>query len=64
MQNLKDHVNEVLGYERPVHCIPMGVSADQINNVSPLDTGYKEQYLNSSKIKIVSCRYYRYNQCA
>ena len=53
MQNLKDHVSEVLGYERPVHCIPMGVSADQINNVSPLDTGYKAQYLNSSKIKIV-----------
>ena len=53
MQNLGEHVKNVVGYERPVHCIPMGVSKDQVMNVAPLNEGYKEKYLGSSKIKIV-----------
>ncbi|MFO1389028.1 glycosyltransferase family 4 protein [Cellvibrio sp.] len=28
MPNLKEHVKEVIGYERQVHCVPMGLASD------------------------------------
>ena len=53
MPNLKEHVKEVIGYEKNVHCIPMGVSEVQVANTIPLDKDYITQYLSSNKIKIV-----------
>ncbi|MGI2027319.1 glycosyltransferase family 4 protein [Endozoicomonas acroporae] len=53
MQNLVEHVHDVLGYGRPVYCIPMGVSDEQVTNIIPLDEFYKKKYLGSSKIKVV-----------
>jgi glycosyltransferase involved in cell wall biosynthesis len=38
MPNLKEHVTQTLGYERKVHCIPMGVDLallDAANNAQP-----------------------------
>ncbi|PKO46330.1 MAG: hypothetical protein CVU29_05855 [Betaproteobacteria bacterium HGW-Betaproteobacteria-22] len=53
MPNLGEHVKEVLGYERDVKCIPMGldVSTLQDDVVAPSD--YVDKYLDSSKFNVV-----------
>lgn len=53
MPNLGDHVRSELGYERPVFCVPMGVSQDHLCDVAELPVGYAERYLSSDKLKIV-----------
>lgn len=53
MPNLGQHVSEVLGYEKEVYCIPMGVSDSQVSTKEELPAVYIKSYLSSSKIKIV-----------
>lgn len=53
MPNLGQHVTEVLGYNKIVYCIPMGVSDSQVRPKNVLPIAYKRSYLSSSKIKVV-----------
>lgn len=53
MANLKQHVQEVSQSSVPVYCVPMGISMEQSERVVPLDDSYIENYLSSSKFKIV-----------
>lgn len=53
MPNLASHVYAELGYERPVYCVPMGVSHDHLSDVAELPVEYIERYLSSEKFKVV-----------
>ncbi len=53
MPNLSAHVRAELGYDRPVFCIPMGVSPEHLNDVAKLPGEYVERYLSSNKFKVV-----------
>jgi glycosyltransferase involved in cell wall biosynthesis len=53
MPNLKQHVNEVLGYDKPVECIPMGVTDDMLNTDILVNDHYINTYINSSFFNIV-----------
>lgn len=53
MPNLAAHVYAELGYERPVYCVPMGVSHDHLSDVAELPVEYIERYLSSEKFKVV-----------
>ncbi|WP_313477104.1 glycosyltransferase family 4 protein [Stutzerimonas kunmingensis] len=53
MPNLAEHVRGELGHDRPVFCVPMGVSREHLNDVAELPAEYAERYLSSSKFKIV-----------
>ena len=53
MPNLAAHVRKVLGHDRPVYCIPMGVSQEHLSDVVELSTDYAERYLSNDKFKIV-----------
>lgn len=53
MPNLAAHVRGELGYDRPVYCVPMGVSQEHLSDVAELPAEYAERYLSSSKFKIV-----------
>ncbi|WP_263079609.1 glycosyltransferase family 4 protein [Endozoicomonas sp. Mp262] len=53
MPNLLEHVNNILGYEKPVYCIPMGVDVNNYRSIISLEKGYKDTYLSSDKVKIV-----------
>ncbi len=44
MPNLQQHVAEVLGFEKEVSCVPMGLDVDQIHDVLPLPRGFNETY--------------------
>lgn len=53
MPNLVAHVRQKLGVERPVFCVPMGVSQGHLNGVVDVPADYAERYLSSSKFKVV-----------
>lgn len=53
MPNLAAHVRCELGYERPVFCVPMGVSREHLSDVAELPAEYAERYLSSDKFKVV-----------
>jgi len=53
MPNLSAHVTKVLGYERKVSCIPMGLDLDTIDEILPLPLGYKEKYLPNNSFLVV-----------
>lgn len=53
MPNLAAHVRAELGCDRPVHCIPMGVSQEHLCDVAQLPQGYAERYLSNEKFKVV-----------
>ncbi len=53
MPNLAAHVRQELGVERPVFCVPMGVSQGHLNDVVDVPADYAERYLSSSKFKVV-----------
>lgn len=53
MPNLAAHVRSEIGCERPVFCVPMGVSQDHLSDVTDLPVDYVEHYLSSSKFKVV-----------
>ena len=52
MPNLSEHVSEILGYEKEVCCIPMGVDMASVNDHDDLPTGYIEKYLSSGKFTV------------
>ncbi|WP_419813542.1 glycosyltransferase family 4 protein [Bacterioplanoides sp.] len=52
MPNLKEHVEEVLGHQKEVYCIPMGLNNDQLEYSMPLSEECKE-YMSSDKFKVV-----------
>lgn len=53
MPNLVAHVRQKLGVERPVFCVPMGVSQGHLYGVVDVPADYAERYLSSSKFKVV-----------
>lgn len=53
MPNLKQHVAEVLGYDKPVECIPMGVTDDILNTESFISDDYINMYLNKNYFNVV-----------
>lgn len=53
MPNLAAHVRSELGCERPVYCVPMGVSEEHLNDVAVLPEEYTKRYLSSEKFKVV-----------
>lgn len=53
MPNLKQHVIQLLGYEKPVHCIPMGINNEMILEGSPISKDYIDKYLNKNYFNIV-----------
>lgn len=53
MPNLKAHVKNVLGYERQVDCIPMGLDFSQLQDVVCAPAEYIDEYLDACKINIV-----------
>lgn len=52
MPNLKEHVLEVSGSQRPVACIPQGVDPALLELAQPLPPGYAEQYLPKGKFLV------------
>ena len=53
MPNLAAHVRSELGCERPVFCVPMGVSQDHLSDATDLPANYIERNLFSNKFKVV-----------
>jgi len=53
MPNLSEHVTRVLGYKRTVSCVPMGLDVDEIDEILPLPTDYKEKYLPDKSFLVV-----------
>lgn len=53
MPNLAEHVHEVLGHNRPVYCIPMGIDQEHLNDVAELSAEYVQRYLSSEKFKVI-----------
>lgn len=53
MPNLEQHIREVSRSKVPVHCIPMGVSPEQVDTSQPLEEEFIERYLSSSSLKVV-----------
>jgi glycosyltransferase involved in cell wall biosynthesis len=52
MPNLKEHVSDVLGGQREVHCIPMGVDESLLISSSALSNDYIHQYFPGDKFVI------------
>ncbi len=53
MPNLTAHVRSESTSEKPVYCIPMGVSKDHLNDVAELPEAYVQKYLSSNKFKVM-----------
>lgn len=49
MPNLKEHVRSVLGFDRPVACIPQGLDPALLNAPQALPVGYADTYIPSDK---------------
>lgn len=47
MPNLGEHVGNVLGHSKPVHCIPMGFTEDEAAVSEPLPADYLRTYVPS-----------------
>jgi glycosyltransferase involved in cell wall biosynthesis len=52
MPNLKEHVSDVLGSQREVHCIPMGVDESILMPSGPLSADYINQYFPKDQFVI------------
>jgi glycosyltransferase involved in cell wall biosynthesis len=52
MPNLGEHVHQVLGYPKNVHCIPMGVDAAVFASPEPLPADYFDTYLPKGKFLV------------
>ena len=52
MPNLREHVRNVLGYEKPVGCIPMGIDNSMIVDVIDLPEDYDAKYLPQGKFVV------------
>ncbi|MCB5363226.1 glycosyltransferase family 4 protein [Pusillimonas sp. CC-YST705] len=54
MPNLGEHVKNVLGYEKPAYCLPMGVPNEVIDISTDLvDASYFDQYFPKGKFFVV-----------
>lgn len=53
MPNLKEHVSDVLGYEKKVSCVPMGLDFEVYSNAIDVNDDYIKRYLSSGKFTIV-----------
>ncbi|MDR9498533.1 MAG: glycosyltransferase family 4 protein [Hydrogenovibrio sp.] len=54
MPNLGEHVKQVLGYSKPVGCIPMGVESSMLTtNQRRVSQEYIDQYLNPGYFNVV-----------
>ena len=52
MPNLREHVRDVLGYERPVHCIPMGIPEELIASAPKPFPSHLESVFPSGKFVV------------
>lgn len=52
MPNLGEHVKNILGYDKPTTCIPMGVEPQNFSNPTPLSEEYINTYLKKDGFKI------------
>lgn len=52
MPNLAEHVQQVLGYHKTVHCIPMGVDAAAFGMPDPLPDDYLNAYFPKGKFVV------------
>jgi glycosyltransferase involved in cell wall biosynthesis len=52
MPNLGEHVQQVLGYPMPTHCIPMGVDAASFATPEPLLVDYETTYFPNDKFVV------------
>jgi glycosyltransferase involved in cell wall biosynthesis len=52
MPNLGGHVQQVLGYHKPTHCIPMGVDASSLATPEALPVGYEAAYFPKDKFVV------------
>lgn len=53
MPNLSQHVADVLGYEKTVDCIPMGIVPEMCNTSINLTKDYFDQYLDDDFFNVV-----------
>ncbi|WP_082143257.1 glycosyltransferase family 4 protein [Pseudomonas fildesensis] len=53
MPNLAEHVKKETGLDRPVFCIPMGVSEDHLSETKPLADDYQSTFFSKPKFRIV-----------
>lgn len=53
MPNLGQHVLNVTGLQRPVFCIPMGVSDGHLNEAKELPDDYARQFFSAKKFRVV-----------
>ncbi len=53
MPNLGQHVEEVLGFSRQVHCVPMGVDPVSALQAESIPDTYRNTYLASDKFSVV-----------
>lgn len=49
MPNLGEHVESVLGFPKPVYCIPMGVPEDALLKVTPVAVDFRQKYIPKGK---------------
>lgn len=49
MPNLKEHVENILGYSAVVHCIPMGYDRHHLHGIENLPNNYIERYIPKNK---------------
>ena len=52
MPNLQAHVTKVLGYTRPVHCVPMGVDETALAAPPPLPEDYRLKWMPQGKFVV------------
>ena len=52
MPNLGPHVKDILGFRKPVSCIPMGVTTLPLSESVPLPSDYKAAYLSSDNFVV------------
>ncbi len=52
MPNLKNHVREVLGFEKPVHCIPQGIDPTLLKKPLSLSDTYIKSFIPQGKFVI------------
>lgn len=53
MPNLKQHVRNIIGYDKKVGFAPMGICSDNFKEPKPLEDGYIEKYIPKNKFLIV-----------
>ncbi|NEP55941.1 MAG: glycosyltransferase family 4 protein [Symploca sp. SIO2G7] len=49
MPNLREHVTDVLGYEREVGCIPIGIDVDNLQDTLEIPIDYEKTYIPNDK---------------